>query len=70
MDEYKDLEERKRLYDAFKTGKRGNKSSKNVDWGKEESLNPDGLKCNFNINLCVVEGVIPNTAGGNGQPTA
>ena len=46
----RDLEERKRLYDAFKTGKRGNKSSKNVDWGKEESLNPDGLKCNFNIN--------------------
>ena len=27
----RDLEERKRLYDAFKTGKRGNKSSKNVD---------------------------------------
>lgn len=46
----RDLEERKRLYDAFKTGKRGNKSSKTVDWGKEESLNQDGLKCDFNIN--------------------
>ena len=48
-----DLDERKRLYDKFKTGSRRDSSSKNVDWCKEESSNKDGLKCNFNIKpLC------------------
>ena len=49
------LDERKKLYD----GNRGSNSSKNVDWGKEETANPDGTKCNFNINLCIIEGTIP-----------
>ena len=30
-----DLNERKRFYDEFKTGSRGDSSSKNVDWGKK-----------------------------------
>ena len=30
-----DLDKRKRLYEEFKTGTRGDSSSKNVDWGKE-----------------------------------
>ena len=35
----RDLDERKRLYDEFKTGSRRDSSSKTVDWGKEESSN-------------------------------
>ena len=41
---------------------------KDVEWGKEASAITDGLKGNFNIVLCAIEGEIPSTTGG--APTA
>ena len=51
----RDLSTRKRLFDEFKA-KNKDEELQYIDWGREESAQPDGLKCNSPCNMVVLEG--------------